>query len=207
MSTPTRPDSAMETFTKPTRIYMACVNCRAAKVKCLSSGDGQPCSRCTKKRLECEYLAVPDEQAQSGSTTDSRRRSRKPPPPSGPTPHVPPGWTQAPPGYGASDRLAVQSGSRRPCTNDPAKPLSPSTAAFCRWRLHSIPLRRHGVSAVSPSVRPSVIEATQPAAQCSRSAILCQLRPRCVDVVPRGRVSWTLHMCAGRSMLLRCSAL
>ncbi|KAJ7476588.1 hypothetical protein FB451DRAFT_1173454 [Mycena latifolia] len=95
----------MATFTKPTRIYMACMNCRAGKVKCLSSGDGQPCARCTKRSLECEYLTVPNEQARSGTTSDSGRRSRKQPPaPSAPASHMSPGWTQAPAGYGASSR-------------------------------------------------------------------------------------------------------
>ncbi|KAJ7478947.1 hypothetical protein FB451DRAFT_1172075 [Mycena latifolia] len=112
MSTHTRPDSAMATLTKATRIYMACVNCRAGKVKvgfyaapCISSGDGQPCARCTKKRLECEYLAVPNEQARSGTTSDSGRRSRRQPPaPSAPASHMSAGWTQAPHGYQASPR-------------------------------------------------------------------------------------------------------
>ncbi|KAJ7438974.1 hypothetical protein FB451DRAFT_1192352 [Mycena latifolia] len=104
MSTHTQPDSAMAAFIQPRRIYMACVNCRAGKVKYISPGDDQPCARCTNRRLECEYLAVPKGQPQSGSTTDGRRRSRKPPPPSGPTLHMPPGWTQASQGCGASDR-------------------------------------------------------------------------------------------------------
>ncbi|KAJ7476636.1 hypothetical protein FB451DRAFT_1173505 [Mycena latifolia] len=104
MSAHTRPDSAMAAVAKPRRIPMACVNCRAGKIRCISIENGQPCARCTKRRLECEYLAVPDEQALSGSTTDGRRRSRKPPPPSGPPSHMAPGWTQAPQGYGESGR-------------------------------------------------------------------------------------------------------
>ncbi|KAJ7447675.1 hypothetical protein FB451DRAFT_1188202 [Mycena latifolia] len=105
MSTQTRPDSGMAAFTAPRRISMACVKCRAGKVKCISPEDGRPCARCTKRRLECEYLPVPDEQARSGSTTGPRRRSRKqPPPPSAPTPHLPSGSIQAPRGYGGSGR-------------------------------------------------------------------------------------------------------
>ncbi|KAJ7456128.1 hypothetical protein FB451DRAFT_1277046 [Mycena latifolia] len=105
MSTHTRPDSAMEAFTQPRRIYIACVNCRARKVKCISPEDGQPCARCTKKRIECEYLAVPEEQARSSSTAPGGQRSGKHPPrPSASTPQMPPAWAQAPPGYGGSNR-------------------------------------------------------------------------------------------------------
>ncbi|KAJ7447673.1 hypothetical protein FB451DRAFT_1188200 [Mycena latifolia] len=105
MSNHPRPDSGMAAFSQPTRIYMACVNCRAGKIKCISPGNGQPCARFTKRRLECEYLPVPDEQARAGSTTNAGRRSRKqPPPPSTPTPHLPSGSTQAPRSYGGSDR-------------------------------------------------------------------------------------------------------
>ncbi|KAJ7440740.1 hypothetical protein FB451DRAFT_1191390 [Mycena latifolia] len=66
MSTHTRPDSGIAALTTPRRIAVACVKCRAGKIKCISPGDGQPCARCTKRRLECEYLAVPDQQARDG---------------------------------------------------------------------------------------------------------------------------------------------
>ncbi|KAJ7467648.1 hypothetical protein FB451DRAFT_1178016 [Mycena latifolia] len=96
MSTHTRPDSAMAAFTKPRRIHMACVNCRAGKTRCVSPDDGQPCARCTKRNLDCEYLTVPDEESRAGFVPDAGRRSRKRLPlPSAPAPHMATEWTQA----------------------------------------------------------------------------------------------------------------
>ncbi|KAJ7085127.1 hypothetical protein B0H15DRAFT_802083 [Mycena belliarum] len=67
MSNYPRPAPAMEAFTQPRRIYIACLNCRARKVKCISPEDGTSCARCTKKGVQCEYLAVPEEHARSAA--------------------------------------------------------------------------------------------------------------------------------------------
>ncbi|KAJ7447677.1 hypothetical protein FB451DRAFT_1188205 [Mycena latifolia] len=70
MSTNPRPDSGMAAVTAPRRISMACVKCRAGKVKV---------------GLGFYPASLPDDQARSGSTTDAGRCSRKqPPPPSAP---------------------------------------------------------------------------------------------------------------------------
>ncbi|CAK5283026.1 unnamed protein product [Mycena citricolor] len=72
-------DSSM--FSKRRRAYMACTNCRQRKIKCITSSDGdfRPCTRCAKRNLQCEYVAVPEEfgygyqtdSASSGSTNAS----------------------------------------------------------------------------------------------------------------------------------------
>ncbi|KAJ7677635.1 hypothetical protein B0H17DRAFT_111079 [Mycena rosella] len=42
------------------RVYIACLNCRKRKIKCLSE-NSDPCARCIKMGLHCEYLPVADE--------------------------------------------------------------------------------------------------------------------------------------------------
>ncbi|KAJ6468025.1 hypothetical protein C8R47DRAFT_1078514 [Mycena vitilis] len=56
----------LQRFTKRTRIYVACVNCRNRKVRCVTVPGSEeiPCKRCTEKGLSCLYLAV----CKSGST-------------------------------------------------------------------------------------------------------------------------------------------
>ncbi|KAJ7476551.1 hypothetical protein FB451DRAFT_1173414 [Mycena latifolia] len=96
MSTHTRPDSAMATFTKPARMYMACMNCRAGKVKVDIL--------CCPPRDDIDLLISVYPRETASLARVAPRRGSNPPSPSGPTPHVPAGWTQAPPGYGASGR-------------------------------------------------------------------------------------------------------
>ncbi|KAJ6489961.1 hypothetical protein C8R45DRAFT_929251 [Mycena sanguinolenta] len=44
------------------RVYIACSNCRKAKVKCKTDEqETKPCKRCIRKRLDCEYLTVAEE--------------------------------------------------------------------------------------------------------------------------------------------------
>ncbi|KAJ6597483.1 hypothetical protein DFH09DRAFT_1272188 [Mycena vulgaris] len=51
------------------RVYVACLNCRRRKIKCVTAGDQaapqNPCDRCTKRGLSCEYRAVSDASAPS----------------------------------------------------------------------------------------------------------------------------------------------
>ncbi|KAJ7476589.1 hypothetical protein FB451DRAFT_1460771 [Mycena latifolia] len=87
----------MAVFTKPTRIHMACVNCRAGKIKVVISF-----------YLACDnvYLLASAYPWKTASLVRAALRggSNQLHPPSAPTPHIPPGWTQAPQGYGASHR-------------------------------------------------------------------------------------------------------
>ncbi|KAJ6556998.1 hypothetical protein DFH09DRAFT_548063 [Mycena vulgaris] len=70
MSTHTAPDSTMSLFQKPKRKYVACLNCRNRKIKCISDSEDTPCERCTRRGYLCEYKAVcevSEEQAKAGS--------------------------------------------------------------------------------------------------------------------------------------------
>ncbi|KAJ7454234.1 hypothetical protein FB451DRAFT_1184989 [Mycena latifolia] len=50
------------------RVYIACLNCRKRKIKCMTEEtDQKPCARCSRHGLKCEYLPVADEQTQSGT--------------------------------------------------------------------------------------------------------------------------------------------
>ncbi|KAJ7468941.1 hypothetical protein B0H11DRAFT_1395204 [Mycena galericulata] len=55
--------NSSSTFTKRSRVYIACSNCRRRKIKCITDDSEQTsCARCMRKGLLCEYLAVNDEQ-------------------------------------------------------------------------------------------------------------------------------------------------
>ncbi|KAJ7442021.1 hypothetical protein FB451DRAFT_1440748 [Mycena latifolia] len=50
------------------RVYIACLNCRKRKIKCMTEEiDQKPCVRCRRHGLACEYLPVADEPIQSGT--------------------------------------------------------------------------------------------------------------------------------------------
>ncbi|KAJ6564067.1 hypothetical protein B0H19DRAFT_1067664 [Mycena capillaripes] len=102
------PGKASSLFTTHRRAYMACLNCRKRKVRrlqltkffpiaqCvqLSEGDFTQCIRCTRKGIQCEYVAV------SEDVTSSQ--------PSTPPPHIRvPGreYTHNPPSAGLSAYL------------------------------------------------------------------------------------------------------
>ncbi|KAJ7493909.1 hypothetical protein FB451DRAFT_1360565 [Mycena latifolia] len=58
---------------KQRRAAMACTNCRRRKVRCLTTEwfPTQPCERCRRKRLTCEYLRVAEEEQHSNSASPS----------------------------------------------------------------------------------------------------------------------------------------
>lgn len=68
--------SSSKPVAKRRRAYVACVTCRKRKIKCVtaSDADDDPCTRCKKKGIPCEFIAVPDEDESSpgpGPTTSS----------------------------------------------------------------------------------------------------------------------------------------
>ncbi|KAJ7064295.1 hypothetical protein C8F01DRAFT_1130891, partial [Mycena amicta] len=71
------------------RAPIACVRCRRRKIKCVTSDTLHPCARCTKRGLQCEYMAVSDPRNSFASTSGST----SPPSPastsSTPTPSTP----------------------------------------------------------------------------------------------------------------------
>ncbi|KAF9263496.1 hypothetical protein L218DRAFT_999379 [Marasmius fiardii PR-910] len=110
------------------RAPMACRNCRKRKIKCVTNEDPphNPCERCTRKGLHCEYVAVGDETPPSS--------------PNGPPPNSPPHPTasQGYNSYGLQSHQQSQS-SAYPNINSglPAVPRalnptwgSPSTMAY-----------------------------------------------------------------------------
>ncbi|KAF8167064.1 hypothetical protein K438DRAFT_2064792 [Mycena galopus ATCC 62051] len=54
------------------RAFLACVHCRRHKVKCRTDDEsGDPCERCIRRGLVCEYVSVRDAQEQVGHVTAS----------------------------------------------------------------------------------------------------------------------------------------
>ncbi|KAJ6472367.1 hypothetical protein C8R47DRAFT_1146532 [Mycena vitilis] len=51
------------------RVIIACTNCRKRRIKCLTPEDPplNPCERCLKKGLRCEYVTVSDQRGESAS--------------------------------------------------------------------------------------------------------------------------------------------
>ncbi|KAJ7468242.1 hypothetical protein B0H11DRAFT_2284192 [Mycena galericulata] len=62
MSSSSAPKTYSQTFSKRRRAFVACSNCRKRKIKCVtaSDADDNPCTRCLKKGLTCEYAPVSD---------------------------------------------------------------------------------------------------------------------------------------------------
>ncbi|KAJ6483273.1 hypothetical protein C8R45DRAFT_931885 [Mycena sanguinolenta] len=58
MSSHSTSQSSSGSFSQKKRIYVACLNCRKRKVKCITPDEQTPCKRCTEKGLECEYVPV-----------------------------------------------------------------------------------------------------------------------------------------------------
>ncbi|KAJ7493878.1 hypothetical protein FB451DRAFT_1491400 [Mycena latifolia] len=58
---------------KQRRAAIACTTCRRRKVRCLTTEwfPTQPCERCRRKRLTCEYLRVAEEEQHSNSASPS----------------------------------------------------------------------------------------------------------------------------------------
>ncbi|KAG7097061.1 hypothetical protein E1B28_004449 [Marasmius oreades] len=79
------------------RAPMACRNCRKRKIKCVTNEDPphNPCERCTRKGLHCEYVAVGDETPPSS--------------PNGPPPNSPPHSTTGQAYYGLHSQQHQQS--------------------------------------------------------------------------------------------------
>ncbi|KAJ6490510.1 hypothetical protein DFH09DRAFT_1338657 [Mycena vulgaris] len=102
------PDSTIPWLMPAKRTYLACLNCRGRKIKCISADETKPCARCAAKSLVCEYMAVSEEQARSLSPTQGRRGSAwNAPPRSTPTPR--PYTPQSPQRYIASTKASAPS--------------------------------------------------------------------------------------------------
>ncbi|KAJ7486528.1 hypothetical protein FB451DRAFT_1167956 [Mycena latifolia] len=94
MSAHPPPYSTTPVVWHPKRAYIACVHCRKRKIKCFTPREGQPCKRCIKKGLLCDYLPVPEQQARSESTSHGQETADYDPPP--PTSYMAPAWNYTP---------------------------------------------------------------------------------------------------------------
>ncbi|KAJ7779408.1 hypothetical protein DFH07DRAFT_794885 [Mycena maculata] len=52
------------------RTIIACLNCRTKKMRCVTTEQPprNPCARCTRRRIPCEYVSVPEQEAYLAST-------------------------------------------------------------------------------------------------------------------------------------------
>ncbi|KAJ7142323.1 hypothetical protein C8R44DRAFT_725690 [Mycena epipterygia] len=104
MSRQNRPDSNLASFKEPTRAYIACVNCRQRKLKCIKAEESlkKPCKRCAQKGLDCEYISVADQHTYSSSQTSGKEEMIPNPTQSpAPTPYMPVQYP-SPQTYGAN---------------------------------------------------------------------------------------------------------
>ncbi|KAJ7921363.1 hypothetical protein B0H13DRAFT_1866742 [Mycena leptocephala] len=61
------------------RVIIACTNCRRRKIRCLTAEDppSNPCDRCIKKGLKCEYITITN-QREDSSTNRAAPREAEP---------------------------------------------------------------------------------------------------------------------------------
>ncbi|KAJ7311694.1 hypothetical protein DFH08DRAFT_822461 [Mycena albidolilacea] len=86
--TPVAPAFLPPIFLARRRVIIACAHCRKRKIRCITPEDPpqNPCGRCTKKGLKCEYITMADQK--EGTSTNktavreaaSRRSSSSSPP-------------------------------------------------------------------------------------------------------------------------------
>ncbi|KAJ7598838.1 hypothetical protein C8J56DRAFT_175199 [Mycena floridula] len=57
-------------ISKPRRATIACRNCRKRKIKCETQENPpwNPCERCVRKKLQCEYITVADDPSSANET-------------------------------------------------------------------------------------------------------------------------------------------
>ncbi|KAF7366180.1 C6 finger domain [Mycena venus] len=62
------------------RVIIACTNCRKRKIRCLTPEDPplNPCDRCTKKGLKCEYITIANQRDETLSAGRGSRRGHPP---------------------------------------------------------------------------------------------------------------------------------
>ncbi|KAJ7142421.1 hypothetical protein C8R44DRAFT_725777 [Mycena epipterygia] len=137
MSRKDLPDSTLAMFTKPRRVYIACLNCRKRKIKCVTTEESpdKPCERCAKRGLTCEYVSVGDQEFPSPTSTQSGRggppmtQAQSVPPPR----YGPNTWGQSPPAYGGNNPGGATPYPYNPHSNSPylnSPPPMPQTDPY-----------------------------------------------------------------------------
>ncbi|KAJ7020176.1 hypothetical protein C8F04DRAFT_1242204 [Mycena alexandri] len=147
------------------RIYLACVNCRHRKVRCITTGDSPdtPCQRCVKHGLICDYVPVSLEREKSLFDTPPGEGSN-----STHSPTMPPSWSQAPPHngtYGRSNYAPPSAPHFNPSYGQPGCPFSvqfsaglparPLPSGFHRQQSH-FPIRQPRTSSLPPRIHTPV---------------------------------------------------
>ncbi|KAJ6571024.1 hypothetical protein DFH09DRAFT_1079992 [Mycena vulgaris] len=93
---PTDPTGSQ--LTTRSRVYIACIHCRKRKIRCITDEKGplNPCERCARRGLNCEYLSVGEQDPYPSSGRDTPNLDPVFMSPA-PTAHMPNAWTQSPP--------------------------------------------------------------------------------------------------------------
>ncbi|KAJ7478261.1 hypothetical protein FB451DRAFT_1172598 [Mycena latifolia] len=70
-SSQNQPPAAPFAISMRRRTILACSNCRRRKIRCITTEQPpkNPCARCVKKGLACEYVAAPEAEEQATSTS------------------------------------------------------------------------------------------------------------------------------------------
>ncbi|KAJ7110824.1 hypothetical protein C8R43DRAFT_1159992 [Mycena crocata] len=73
MSTSPAPETASKSPMKRRRAFVACVECRKRKIKCvtLSDDDDRPCTRCALKNIQCEFQPISEHDSSSSRPVPS----------------------------------------------------------------------------------------------------------------------------------------
>ncbi|KAK6988595.1 hypothetical protein R3P38DRAFT_273439 [Favolaschia claudopus] len=128
-------------FELPTRVAVACSNCRDRKVKCIHESDQASCMRCQLNGLSCQYVATKKQRERrlNAATKVKRTRTRKPAPlpvPSIIAPTPPPSDMDSPMSMHDHDdlpQLAHGSSVGSPSTASSLDGLSPLSAEFLEF--------------------------------------------------------------------------
>ncbi|KAJ7729760.1 hypothetical protein B0H16DRAFT_1775607 [Mycena metata] len=133
---PSNPPTSQSSQRK--RIYLACVNCRRRKVRCITAGEDTPCQRCVKHGLLCDYVPVSLEREKSLFAIPPGEGSTSTPPST-----MPPSWSQAPPphsAYGHGHHAPPSAPYFNPSHGQPAAPPHfNSVPGFRPDRSHPVP--------------------------------------------------------------------
>ncbi|KAJ6481561.1 hypothetical protein C8R47DRAFT_1073910 [Mycena vitilis] len=148
---------------KRTRVFLACLNCRKRKIKCLTEDSEQkPCERCVRKGLLCEYRPVADEEPSAGIPSGASRPSAGQPIPhpgttpchyfgAGPSPRPPQGGNAQYPatskGWGSTPNDFSQGGQRVP---PGSRPLYTAPQGYNAATYDSMPVSPYGGTVPPP---------------------------------------------------------
>ncbi|KAJ7048738.1 hypothetical protein C8F01DRAFT_1379474 [Mycena amicta] len=71
--------NAQDDDSRRTRVYVACLNCRKRKTKCMTDATAdKPCTRCVKHGLQCTYAPIDHDNGVSASGQSSSQQSTAP---------------------------------------------------------------------------------------------------------------------------------